>query len=104
MIHDTKNPLECCERCKTAEVGRRAKKRPVVRYTQTAASGQVAVVGAHGLIATLHKDSLFGWYATVAPEFRETLGEFGAEGYERREMLGIVAERYTAAWKRGAVR
>ena len=106
-IHDTKDPLGCCERCVRAEVGRRSTRRPTLRYSTTAKSGVVEVIRHDGtLVATLRKDSLFGWFADVAPEFDSILGGIAeaVEGLDRREVLDAICVRFTTAWKSGEVR
>lgn len=97
--HDTAAPLACCDRCRTAELSRRSGRRPAIKFSQTAASGQVAVLHGARQIALLRKDALFGWYAESAIAGLEC----DADGWDRRELLGIIAERYANLWRAGAV-
>lgn len=98
--HDTARPLECCDRCRKAELGRRSGRKPVIRYSQTAASGKVQVFHGGKHIATLRKDSLFGWGLAETPVDAVRYA-VQADGFTRREALDRVAEAYTLAWRAG---
>jgi hypothetical protein len=105
-MHDTSDPLGCCARCAAAEIGRRSTRRPALRYSRTAASGEVVVLRGSTLVATLVLDRPYGWHARPAAEFRDLLGAIAGETWDatRREVLDDVCAAYTAAWKRGEVR
>lgn len=103
MIHDTKHPLDCCDRCRTAEIGRRSHRSPNVRYSQSAKSGVVIVVHGPTTVATLRKSEFGrGWYVAdaIAPLARLVgAGDWGL--MSRREALDDVVAAYTSAWRAG---
>jgi hypothetical protein len=110
MIHDTAHPLACCERCKRAEILRRAKRRPQIRYSQTASSGRVEIHAAGREIALLRRDSFSRsdpWWdvVRVAEDLPAALRVelLAISGIERKVAVDLVAALYTNAWKSGEI-
>lgn len=108
-IHDTTAPMECCDRCRTAELGRRKGRVPTLRYSQTANTGRVRVLRGSETVAVVIRDRAGRWHVSPEEAYREVIPVprwiegFGLDGSTRREALDTVLRAYTAAWRQGEV-
>lgn len=104
-IHDTKNPLACCPRCRKAELLGRNLRRPVFRYDKLATAERPSSYDVfHGdqHVARLSRKHSSG------PQAYEVRVGWDAEDQELgapslRDARALAEEAYTATWREGGL-
>lgn len=103
FLHNTKAPLDCCDRCRRAELAGRALKRPVFRYSKLEIpEGPGAYEVFHGdcHIATFTRrrngsSAFYGVRAEWDPTAEET------RAITLKDARAFVEEAYTSSWREG---
>jgi hypothetical protein len=101
FLHNTKDPLECCDRCHRAELLGRGMKRPVFRYSKVV-EGPDAYEMFHGdlHVATFTRrrvgvQTFYGILARWDPSVEELRAS------TLKDARVSAEEAYTAGWRQG---
>jgi hypothetical protein len=101
FLHNTKAPLDCCERCRRAELLGRAMKRPVFRYDKVA-EGPDAYEMFHGdlHVATFTRrrvgvETFYG----IVPRWDPSVEEIRVSTLKDARLS--AEEAYTEGWRQG---
>lgn len=105
MIHNTRQPLECCDRCHKAELLGRGRHAPVFRWNKVDPTPETpsSYRGFHGeqLVATLTRDRKSGPSIYQVKVEGEKNGGLAAGTLQGARVL--AEEAYTDVWRQGKV-